>query len=432
MLKYEGSKFNKKINAKSFISKTIYFNCFYMIFINFICEFLRLPTIIRYIPDLFLPIYIFYCVTNIKQLLNNKQFKILFIIIFIFFVHCCIGNFMNFTSLFYFIWGFRNIFRFLIISLCSILVFEERDKNRFIKSINVAFIINIIVCLIQYYVLGYWGDAIGGTFRLGNTGGNSGLIYLIIIENTIVVINYLTNNDSLLKLLFVMCFSLFIARIAELKIIYLCLIIIVFISILINKFSIKKLLIILFTIIIFIFGSIFLNKIDPDTAKMMNSESLIEYAGGESHGYSSDKDISRLRAFSQIDNYFFSNNILKKSFGYGLGNCDISSFDIFNTNFAEKYDSYLHYTWFTHAMLYLETGIIGYIVFLSFFIYIIIYCFKIRNIIDFNLCNAVIVVGVLSTIMTFYNSTLRNDISYFIYIFMVFPLAISRRENSFN
>lgn len=420
-----------KININNFIRKSIICICIYLIFINFICDFFSVPTIIRYIPDLFIPIYIAYVFANVNAIAKRKSTKILLYIILLFFLHCLVGNIINYNSITYFIWGFRNIFRFLFIGLAAIVSFNDADINTFIKMIDIAFFVNIIICIFQYSILGYWGDAIGGTFRLGDTGGNAGLIYIMIIELTILMNKYLNKEGTLIKLLIAMISTIFISVIAELKVMYVFIAIIILLSIIMTKFTFKKFLIITFSILVFIFGFNTLKKLDPNTAKIMNINALMEYAGGESHGYSSQNDISRLRAFEQIDYIFFNGSKINKIWGYGLGHCDVSSISIFNSKFAQTYDKYLHYSWFTHAMLYIETGLVGYLLFISFFIYIIVYCIKTKNNNKY-INNCVVIISFLSIIMTFYNSSLRNDISYFVYIVLILPMILNSKKQDIN
>lgn len=422
----------RRVNFNRFIKRSIYFVCIYMMLINFICDFFKLPTIIRYIPDLFLPFYILYLISKINVLMKKKSTRYLLFIVILFLIHCIVGSVINFNSIFYFIWGFRNLFRFFCVSLCAILVFDDSDKDNLMKIIHQLFVFNAIICFSQYFILGYWGDAIGGIFRLGDSGGNSGVIYLLIIENINNIINYLNKKCFFKKVSFFMLITILIAIIAELKIIYIFIILIVLLSLLLNKFSLRTVMIVLSIICVLILGFSTLKMIDPETAEILNIEKLMDYAGGEDHGYSTEYDISRTRAFSQINEYFFSNSIRLKIWGYGLGHCDVSSaFRFFNSKFAELYNDLLHYTWFSHAMLYLETGIVGYILYLSFFTYIIIYCLKKRKLdkINYNFYNFIIILGILSIIMTFYNSVLRNDISYFVYVVLVFPFVVKVKEN---
>ncbi len=419
------------ININKFIKNSVYFVCIYLMVINVCCDFFKLPTIIRYIPDILLPLFILYIFSRFNEIKNNKYSKIFLNISLLFLLHTIIGSIININSetLPHFIWGFRNIFRFLIVSLCAINAFEKDDKDKLIKIIHKLFWINFVVCSAQYFILGYWGDAIGGTFRLSETGGNAGVIYLLVIENTLNINSFLNRKYSFIKMIISLVSSIFITIIAELKVMYLFIIFITLLALLLNRFSLKTVSIVVGTVLILLLGYNVLEKLDPHTAKMLNIESLIEYAGGEDHGYSSKDDISRLRAFKQIDKYFFKNDFKDKIWGYGLGNCDISSFNIFNSNFARMYDAKLHYTWFMHAMLYLETGIVGYILYISIFIYIIIFCFKNKCKEDNDFYNAVITLGIISIIMTFYNSVLRNDISYFVYIVLILPFVLYKNKN---
>ena len=416
------------INIERTIKKLIYFIFIYMMLINVCCDEFNIPTIVRYIPDLFLPIFIIFIISKINYLLRNKSTKKLLFIIILFLLHCIIGNILNAKSLFYFFWGFRNIFRFIILMLCSIIVFDDNDLKKVIKIIHKIFILNIIVCFIQYFLLGYWGDAIGGTFRLGDTGGNAGIIYLIIIENSINIVNYLNKKCSIKKVILYLFLSVLIAVFAELKVVYIFILLIIILALLLNKFTLKTICIVGSAVIAISLGYTILEKVDPETAKILNIVELMEYAGGESHGYSSEYDISRIRAFEQINDYFFMNNLKYNMFGYGLGNCDVSSIDIFNSYFARQYNDVLHYTWFSHAMLYLETGIIGYLLYILIYIYIIIYCFKRRKLDkdNYNFYNSLIIILISSIIMTWYNSILRNDISYFIYIIIILPFITKK------
>lgn len=419
-----------RFNIKLLMKQIIYFVFIYMMVINFVCDFFHLPSIIRYLPDVFLPFFVIFALSYNKYLLKNKDTKRFFLLILFFLFHCILSNIINMQSFFYLFWGFRNLFRFLFIMLCAIIVFDNDDKDKIINVIHKLFIINFFVCLFQYFVLGYWGDAIGGTFRIGNTGGNSGLVFLIVIENTLNIINFLNKKCSFSKVLFSLLFSILIAVFAELKIVYVFLGLILFLSLLLCKFSFKTILIVCGVFIVFNLGFSVLESIDPNTAKMLNFSDLLEYAGGSDHGYSSEYDISRFRAFSQINEYFFMDNLKDNLFGYGLGNCDISSFEIFNSNFAKQYNDILHYTWFSHSMLYLETGIIGYLLYIMIFIYIIMYCFKMRkkDSSNFSFYNFMIILLFISIIMTWYNSILRNDISYFVYVVFSLSFVIKNKE----
>lgn len=424
------------VNKNKLIKKLIYFVFYYMIFVNYLCDFFKLPTILRYIPDLFLPFFILFLLSKINIILKNKDKKKLLIIIFLFLFHCILGFIFNYSRITYFIWGFRNIFRFLIIGLCIIVLFNDEDKNKIEKSIHYIFIINILLCFIQYFVMGYWGDGIGGTFRLGSSGGNSGLILLFVIELTNCLVGYINKKKKIVSLILVLLMILSVSVFAELKIMYILVIFIVLCTLIINKFTFKKVVLCLIAIVSLHLGFGLLYKIDPKTAEMMNPVGLIDYASSESHGYSSKNDISRVRAFEQINKYFFKNNLFYNLYGYGLGNCDVSSFSIFNSSFASKYDETLHYTWFSHAMLYLETGYAGYFLYITIFIYIIIYSLSKRKYdkSNYDFYTNIAIISIIYIIITFYNASLRNDISYFayIYLFTVFILNNVQSSNLSN
>ena len=66
------------------------------------------------------------------------------------------------------------------------------------------------------------------------------------------------------------------------------------------------------------------------------------------NGYTNSGDLNRLTAIQELYSKFFKGDIIHTLFGFGLGNCEQSSFSFLQSAFYNQY-SYLHYRWFSHA-----------------------------------------------------------------------------------
>lgn len=415
------------INVNRFIKKSLFFVIIYTMFVNFICNFFNVSRLIKYIPDLMIPIFILYIFTNFNKIINNKYTRTLFFIILLFFIHCIISLAINFQSIFYFVWGFRNIFRFFIFMLCLIINFDKSDIYRLKKFFDKLFIINLIFVLIEFLVFKLYGDSVGGIFGIFHSGGNGPLLYFIVIETVICVNEFMQKKVNFSHLVFIIVSSLICATLAELKAYYFFLIFIIVIDLLLNKFTLKTILTIMLSFVALLMSFKVLSIVSPNSAKILEPENIEKSLIG---GYSSNDGISRFNAFSDINKYFFNDNSDRKLYGYGLGNCDTSVLSLFNTRFSVMYDNTYHYTWFMDAMLYLETGLIGFSLYILFLVWIIICSFKFRKDDNENsfLHYSVCAMTLLLFIFIVYDSVLRTDASYFVYTFLTFPFILSKKS----
>ena len=175
--------------------------------------------------------------------------------------------------------------------------------------------------------------------------------------------------------MFIIISSFIIASIAEEKMTYLFFGVIFIVSILISKFSFRKLLAITVGVIGLIFGLILIKYYYPDMYAILASpKKIIEYSQST---YDDGYRLPRIGAFKKISNIFFDNNTLKLLFGLGFGNCETSNFSIFQSDFYKSYGQY-NYRWFTHQWIFMEEGYIGFGAFLLIFITILICLMKNR------------------------------------------------------
>ena len=408
---------------KTFVKNTLLGIVAFMIIISIFVNILGVPNIIRYIADVICFGLLIYIIKNIKII--NRTLKPVLIVVLLFVFYTLIGFFINRYSIFEYLWGLRNISRGFIIFFSFFIAFEKEDVPMIMKWYEYVFYFNVFVCLIEFYVFKLNEDNLGGTFI--GYGGTGLLLLLFCIEEAYVLNEYLNKRMLARKLIIISVATIILSAFAEIKVYFILFPIIMILSLLLNKKSWKIILIIILTAVLIRIGSNILYKFFPNTS--LSIQYVLKYMGSEEDfGYSSELDVSRMRAFKQINNQFFRNSIKYKLMGFGLGSCDTSNIAIFNTAFYNTYYK-LNYTWFSHAMLYLETGYFGYILYLLFFVSIIIECLKTkRNSENVTVTNSIIIISLICIITTWYNAVLRMDLSFFVFAVLALPFICKKED----
>lgn len=142
-----------------------------------------------------------------------------------------------------------------------------------------------------------------------------------------------------------------------------------------------------------------------------------------------------MNAVSQLYERFLNGNLLGTLFGIGLGNASYSAaFSFFNSRFY-LLNQALHYQWFTDAIIFIETGTVGLMLYELFFIRIFTYSRKINkriangysNDISQQLRCVVQVAGItaiLCIINSVYNSALNMDAGYMAFFVFAVPAIV--------
>lgn len=416
-----------RIGIKSFAKKTVIFLMVYMMVVNVVTVTLGLPSSLRYLSDILAVLLLLITIKYGADLSRMKFAKYQKRIIWLLIGWACIGYIVNLYRATLFFWGARNLFRFFIVFFATIMFCEEKEKENCEKIIDVLYLINLVICAYQFLVKGLWADHIEGIFTTGSRGGNAGVILLLSIETVFVFSNYLNKKTSFAKFAFVAGTSMIIAAIGELKVYYLLFILILFSAMVLNRVSVRTIAFTAAAICGLVAGYIVLERIAPESVAVLNLEGIINYAANK-RGYTSSNDISRFLVFSQINDWFFKDSLLHKVFGLGLGSCDVSGISFFMSDFYKQY-SQIHYSWFSSAMLYLEMGYIGIGLYLTFFVSIIASCFSFRkkDCINKEMYNACIIIVMICIIMVFYNSSMRNDVSFFVFVILGLPFVAYKK-----
>lgn len=396
-------------------------------FISFLQSFLGFPSFVKYIIDAcWLGTLV--SLLFVKRAYIKKDIAPAVLVIAVFFSLALLVYLFNFQSPFYFLWGLRNNLRFYIAFIAFTIYFDADDIKSFLKFMDVFFWINAIVVFFQFFVLGYEQDYLGGLFGV-EKGCNAYLIVFFIIITIKSVLNYLNDNESALSCFSKCGISMIISVMAELKFFFVIFVIIFVVASVITKFSWKKVFLYVVSFFFIMVASILIVELFGEN-RAINLENIIKLVFASN--YSSSRDLGRFTAIPIISEYYLTEP-LEKIFGMGLGNCDTSAFAICNTPFYQSY-SYLNYTWFSSAFLFLETGYIGLLLYLIFFVIIFLIAYRKSKQENSNklFCQMGMIMSIICFILTFYNSSLRMETGYMAYFVLALPFIANTPKTEQN
>ena len=407
----------RKINGKKLTFAILYVSLIMEILISE----LHISAIVRYCNDFFIIFIIFFMIKDKFKI--DKKFLIITGSIALFFCASIISALINNVNIPLVIWAIRNNFRGIIFLLAIIMYWNVDDLEPFFDKLFKFQILNLILAIYQFAILHHSMDYVGGIFGYGN-GSCVNIFNALLISYYLNM--YLNKKVKLSQLMFIIISSFIIASIAEEKMTYLFFCVIFIVSILISKFSFRKLLAITVGVIGLILGLILIKYYYPDMYAILASpKKIIEYSQST---YDDGYRLPRIGAFKKISNIFFDNDTLKLLFGLGFGNCETSNFGIFQSDFYKSYGQY-NYRWFTHQWIFLEEGYIGFGAFLVIFITILI-CL-IKNYDEHN--KYMITMGICNTlcciITIWYNATLKVDAAYLAYFSLGIGLISIKKKN---
>lgn len=388
-------------------------------------EVFQLPGFVKYFVDAAYVIAFLFLFMQ-KQTVLGKKIMPFFLFAVSFFLYTFIVHLFNFQSVFYYLWGFRNNFRFYIAFLLFTTFLAEEDMKKCLKIMEALFWINAVVSVFQFAILGYEQDHLGGIFGVEKGCNAFTIIYFSIVIGK-SILSFMSRTEKALLCFSKCAVSLVVAAMAELKIFFIIFPFILVVSALITRFSFRKLALMLASSVMLIFASMLLTTIFKDDG-MLSFNRIIEMVTASN--YATAEDLGRFTAIPTISNNILTKP-LEKIFGLGLGNCDTSSFAICNTPFYQSH-SYLHYEWFSSAIIFLETGYAGLVTYTGFYLFCFFFARKrMKNKTSNELfCQISMLTSLICMIMVFYNSALRTEAAYIAFFALALPFAKSDISNT--
>ncbi len=389
----------------------------------FLTELLPIPDAIKFLCDGFLVLLLLELFSQRFTKIDNYSMPFV-VIVGLFFFITLVGYLFNYQSVFYYLWGLRNNIRMFVAFFAFAYLADWEDAKGWIKALDVLFVINFAVVILQYFS-GYGQDYIGGIFGTSKGCNGSLLIFLCIVFAK-TILSFMRGEEKMSKCIFVSVTSLLVSTLSELKMFFILFILILFMASFMTAHSIKKTLFFAFgAVLVVLFGTL-LTVLYKDFTDFLSFDSLIKALTDT--GYATDEDIGRFTALPVISQRFLP-GFFRKLFGLCLGNCDSSSLSMFNTPFFESHQT-VHYSYFSYAFLFLETGFVGLALYASFFVASFFVSRKLKKLemADEFACQMSIILSVISLILLVYNSSLRMEIGFMLFFVLALPIISANEQ----
>lgn len=401
--------------------KIVGFILFWTIISDALVAELGMSSSIQYLNDFAWVILLLYIVKNkFWTRLKYQGFSGVLYAIGAYVLICYLSAILNFVDPFLTIWASRNLIRFIVFFLSVVVFLEENDISEIFNKLLWIQIINFIIALYQYYVLGLHMDTLGGIFGHGNGAALNTFQAMVLAY---FLCGYLQKKQPAYKVATILLTSLLIAALAEEKAYFVYLIVVVAGSVIINRPSFKTVIIVAAVLCAVPIGINILATVNDswNLEVLTNMTRAVQYLD-TSYG------LSRTNPFPQIQSRFFNNSLLKDLFGIGFGaseNCDAAS--IFTSEFYNRY-AYLQYFDFTHQKKFLETGYLGFGSFLMIIVMCIVTPLKhiLRNKDNDYRLKAFIIFGIVAILSCWFSGAMIYNDAYIIFFGLAAGLVVCK------
>lgn len=388
-------------------------------FINLgVIEIFPFLSALKYVSDILI-IILFVSILRKKNKyeFNSPILRQLKIILFSLFFLTLLSYFLHHENFFYYLWGLRNLFKYFIFWYTCTLFLKKDDFYLFAKISLIALFINTPIMIYQALILNLFGDNVGGLW--GTITGVNAYTNIHLVLSNIIAISLLSKNK--ISYFFTVCIilcSCIQAAVAELKFFFIEFVIVMSLSFIFSMNKIRLLPMMVSGFLVLSLGLSVLFFLYDNTQTFFTFDSISNYSENSYGAYSGG--IDRTTAIPLI-NALFLTTLDKFLLGIGLGNAEFTT--LYTPIFMQRFD-FMHIHFFSHAMLFLETGLLGLILYYLFFIIPIPYYFKNRTIED---SQTALVLSFLISIIIFYNQSMRIDSALLVFPFLAFPFISSKR-----
>ena len=391
--------------------KIIGFIIIYTIVVSSLSSEMELPQNLLYVNDILLIFVLFAYSKKMNMFEKLGMKKIIYVLCFLALV-IAVGVIGNMVSLKLVLWGMRNTFRGIIFFIFCVWYLKYEDVQKMFHIFVKLQYVNFALGIYQFFILGLEQDTVGGIFGHGN--GNALCIFCVIVC-AYTILSYLNEKKNLFNMIFCLGSSFILAALAEEKFLFIEIVITFLIALAISRRNYAKLIIIPVFVFVTIMGLQIFESIFPKAAKDLMSVSLMEkYATSSWLG---SYYIPRIGSYTFISEKIFQNNLFNKLFGFGMGNCDTSSFSFLQSNYYNKY-GYMNYRWIFRQWTIMENGIIGFWGIVAFFVIVNICLAKIRKKVSVDrriFIDTSLITSIISIMTMWMNNTLKVDTAYIPY-----------------
>lgn len=386
--------------------------------------FLGLPYALRYLIDVAWVILAFLLI-RYRPLKRVKETQGLVLWVCLFLICTLLVYLVQYQSGLYYLWGFRNNFRYYAAFFAFAAFLRTSDIDDFFRMLDKVFWLNVLISLFQFFVQGLNQDYLGGIFGVeSGVNGYTNIFFVIILTRSLILC--FEKRESQKKCVSKFVAAFLVVALAELKFFFLEAIFIIVLVTLFTNFTWRKLFIVAGGIAaIFAFAAL-LTLLFPIFDGFLSIDWFRESAMSDK-GYTGSGDLNRLNAIPR-SNELWLTHWSQRIFGMGLGNCDNAAYAFLTTPFFEQ-NVDMHYTWLSYAYMYLECGWVGLIFYFGFFVLVYLAIRKIERRSDGiarSYCRISKIMAILCCLIAIYNASLRTEAGYMAYFVLAIPFAMNR------
>lgn len=321
--------------------------------------------------------------------------------IFLMLLELAVSTFVNSVSIGNTIVGILGHYLGFGVFLIATYVMTVADFKKLFRIFYYYQFVNLGTSLYQYLTLGYYQDLNNGAF----TGGATQDFFcgiLIVYYYTA----YIRHEEPFRKCVFVLLSCFTIAVLQEEKFILAEIAIVVLYQAIIGKKNFKNLMI----IIIFVMAlPIVITKIgdingEYASESLSSTTSINENLTDAGAGYG----FPRVGSLPLISAMFF-HNTQEELLGLGCGICENTTLSFADTYFIERY-GHLNYYQYPIQLTFLQTGLIGVILYVGFFVSLLVYNIKRRFFAEEQYkttYDLAVMINIICIALIWYNQTLK-------------------------
>ncbi len=424
---------NRISKKTTWVVTLIYFEVIYNLIIKFLIGNTPLPSMFNYLSDVVLIIILmaffrqsFGKVTGIPRTMLLCGSVLL--------VVSLVSYAINLYSPLQYLWGFRNNFRFILFAIMCAVYLQKQDIDTIMDILYGFFLTNILVVSYQFFFLPHtrvsFGDFISGLFSNGSVrGGNGSLNWLMCIVCTYQTVKFLNEGKNTKRLMLCWAGALYMAALAEIKLLFIQLVIICALAVVICKKSWRSLVFTLAAILSILLGIQLLYIAFPEFDQFFRWETMLSYVTHQ-EGYAgkgSAAGLDRLTAIPYVLKNFLP-NWSEKLFGIGLGNADYSSYSFLVSSFYRA-NSWTGYIFFSSSFITVELGIIGFAVYLMWFLNDIrkAVTVSVQTDQEKSAKDMAAIIGLIAIMTIFSNQTMKLEASaYMVNCVLTFPFILAK------
>lgn len=320
-----------------------------------------------------------------------------------------------------YLWALRTYLKMFLLLFDCIMILGREDLGFLLKFFNGAIFVHVILTLFQFLVLGIRWDYLNGIFGTGVA--DSSCLHALLLINSCICIFELSRDKMPIKMFIVHLIWMSLnALISEIRAWFYEIVILMVVYLIFSHDYKKVLKMLPALIVILIAGASLMPLIYPYTANFFGFSGFVNILG-EHHFAGSVKALGRRNQISGLTGPILETakelgkeyGVLPLITGLGLGNAEYSTRGI-ASSFYRTYGD-LGYPTFLLSFLYVETGIIGVIV------YNLMWVFQLfSGMLKYKKQNKdylLLILASLSFLITAcYNQTLRSNYGYIMWAFL--------------